>query len=263
LKVMAWTKMKTTAAVAVVVLLTAGTATLAVKTIQANRPQPNIQGAWEGMLEIQGSVQRMVLNVSKENGSFRASGGSVDQRQIDLPASEFIYNRSAISLKLPLLPEMDTKGGVYEAVVNSSGTKMSGEWRQAGLSVPLVLKRTSTHPTVPALLTARDYAPRAGSDLQGYWKGTLMASDPPLRLAFKISELSSETFQAELDSIDQNAMNRVVSSVGYDKPTVRLEIAGNGSVYEGEVNGAEIVGVWMQAGMTAPVTFRRGEPWRK
>ena len=50
LKLMAWTKMKTAAVTGAVILLTAGTGVVAVKTVHAVRAAdaPDIQGAWAG-----------------------------------------------------------------------------------------------------------------------------------------------------------------------------------------------------------------------
>ena len=57
LKLMAWTKMKTAAITGAVVLLTAGTGVVAVKTVHASRSAgvPDIQGAWEGVLDTGGT----------------------------------------------------------------------------------------------------------------------------------------------------------------------------------------------------------------
>jgi hypothetical protein len=50
LKLMAWTKMKTAAVAGAIVLLTAGTGVVAVKTVHAARSAgaPDIQGGWAG-----------------------------------------------------------------------------------------------------------------------------------------------------------------------------------------------------------------------
>jgi len=56
LKLMAWTKMKTAAVAGAVVLLTAGTGVVAVKTVHAVRSAgaPDIQGAWAGIFDFKG-----------------------------------------------------------------------------------------------------------------------------------------------------------------------------------------------------------------
>ena len=259
LKIMAWTKMKTTVVVGVAVLLTAGTATVAVKTIHALRPQPDIQGAWEGIVQAtQGAKLRLVLKVTKANNVYRATMDSVDQRASDIPVSKLDYDSPTLNF------QMSAVKGSFTGKLNPAATEISGTWKQPyyGLVAPLVLKRTPTPSTIPDLLTERDYTPRAGSDLQGYWKGATQIGTGLLPVVFKFSEPEDGKFVAELDSPDQGANNLVVSAVTYDKPAVHVEIGAVGGVFEGDLGngGNEIKGIWSQAGVTLPLTIKRTDP---
>lgn len=254
---MAWTKMKTTVVVGAVILLTAGTATVAVKTIHALRTQPNIQGAWEGVVQTPvGAKLRVVLKVTKAGNVYRATMDSIDQRTADIPVSKFVYDSPALNF------EMSAVIGSFAGKLNSGTTEMSGTWKQPQLTVPLTLKHTGTPSTIPDLLTERDYAPRAGSDLQGYWKGATQIGPTTLPVVFKFSEPEDGKFVAELDSPDQGANNLVVSAVTYDKPAVHVEIGAVGGVFEGALGsgGTEIKGTWSQAGVTLPLTIKRADP---
>ena len=257
MKIMAWTKIKTAVVVGVAILLTAGTATVAVKTIPALRPQPDIQGAWEGIIGTQmGAKLRVVLKVSKANNAYQATLDSVDQRAADIPVSQIVYAAPAFDF------EVGAVTGTFKGKLIPGNEEISGTWKQPQLTVPLLLKRTTTPSTIPDLLTERDYTPRAGSDLQGYWKGATQIGQTELPVVFKFSEPSAGQFVAELDSPNQGANNLVVSAVTYRKPTVRVEIGAVGGVFAGELaaDGKEIKGSWSQAGQTLPLTIKRTDP---
>ena len=253
---MAWTKTKIAIVTGVAVLLTAGVGTVAVRTIHAHRTQPNIQGAWEGALGAERGLKlRMVLHVSAVNGSYRATYDSIDQRGKDIKFDKFVYSYPSLEL------EDKAHKAIYKATLNSTADEMSGTWQQGGSTATMVLKPTATPDTVPDLLTESDYAPRAGSDLQGCWKGTLQAGQVALRLVFKIAEQTDGQFVAEMDSLDQGGNNVVVSSVAYDKPNVRIEVGLAGAVFQGKVSrdGGKITGTLTQARIPLPLTLERAD----
>jgi hypothetical protein len=118
------------------------------------------------------------------------------------------------------------------------------------------MKRTTTPDAMPEPLSESDYAPRADSDLPGYWKGTLAG----LRLNVKIAEPTKGTFRAELDSIDEG-LNGQPTSVSYDPPNVKLRVMTGAGMFEGQLSGndAALAGTWTQGGWHTPVTFKRAD----
>jgi hypothetical protein len=261
LKLMAWTKIKTTVVVGAVVLLTAGTATMAVKVAHAHRTQPNIQGDWEGLVELKGIRSRVVLHVIATNDSYRATEDGIDSRLKDIPTVKFVYDYPSVEFEIK-----DAGRGIdgaFKGKLNAGADEISGVGtnRVVGIAVPLVLKRTATPDVVPELLAESDYAPRAGSDLQGYWKGTLQLG-VNLRMAVKIAEPAEGQFVAELDSLDQGVNNLVVSSVTYDRPNVQMEVGLLGGVFQGKLSndGGKIIGTWTQARIPLALTLERVDP---
>src|SRR5207248_9742109 len=142
------------------------------------RPQPDILGAWEGVLPAGAYVKlRVVLNVTRQGGSYRAAMDSVDQRVSAIPIENISYHYPAISFDVPSI------NGTFKGKFNSTN-EMSGTWKQTGLTTQLRMKYTDTPSVVSDLLVETDYAPRTNSDLQGYWKGTLRPGRKSLQLAF-------------------------------------------------------------------------------
>ena len=255
---MAWTKAKTALVLGAVALLTAGTATVTVETYRAHH-KPNISGSWEGVVNaMMGAKLRIVLNLTNVDGVYHAAIDSIDQRIPGIPVSTINYKYPAIDF------ESTTVQGTFKGKFNADNTELSGMWDQmkGQLHVPLVLKRTATPTPIPELLTENDYTPRPGSDLQGYWTGATHPMRTTLRLVLKISEAEDGSFRAEVDSPDQGASALVVSSLTYDKPTVRVELQAVGGVFEGTLDTKKMVidGNWMQAGQTLPLVMTRTDP---
>lgn len=253
---MAWSKAKTAIVTSLVVLLAAGTATVAVKTVNAARSKAalfGMQGNWEGTLATNQVRLRLVLKILKTNGTYRAMLDSVDQGARDIPAAKLSARPHFLHAELPAI------NADYEANLNADGTEMSGTWKQSKQSLPLTLKRTTEASQVAEALPADDYAPRADSALQGAWEGALKVGNAELRLALRIAEPSEGTFHAQLDSVDQGARNIPVDSLTYHKPAVQFEIKAVGGVFEGNLSDQrdQLAGNWTQMGQKYPLTFKR------
>jgi RNA polymerase sigma factor (sigma-70 family) len=261
LKLMAWTKIKTTAVIGAALLLTAGTTLVtvkAVKAVQASRQNAAlvaIRGDWEGTVAMKGIKTRIVVKIAKVNGSYRATLDSIDQNAKDIPISKIVYDKPNVRMEMPSIDI------VMQATVDPATTEMAGTFTQMGLTTPLSLKRTTEPSTVPEKLAANEYAPRTDSDLQGLWKGTLKVKGISLRLNFKLAEQADGKFHGEVDSLDQGVKGLLVSDMTYKKPDVRIEMSGIGSVFEGKVNSSntEISGTWTQMGTQFPLTITRSD----
>lgn len=255
LKLMAWSKAKTAVVTGVVVLLTAGVATVGVKALRAHRTQPDIRGAWEGVIPTQVGQLRAVLHLNRVNNIYSATLDSIDQRSKDIPISKVDYDYPSLKL------EVKAVEGTFDGKVNTTTGQITGRWKQPQLDTPITLKHTENPTAIPGLLTENDYTPRAGSDLQGMWKGELKLGPTTLRLDFKISEPEPGKYIAELDSPDQGAKGFPLSSATYDKPTVHLEAGAIGGEFEGTINSdhTEITGTWSQAGTVTPLTVQRAD----
>jgi hypothetical protein len=261
---MAWTKMKTAAVAGAVVLLTAGTGVVAVKTVHAawSAGAPEIQGAWEGVLDTGGTgIQkgettktRVVARIFKKNGSYYTTADTIDEGRRNVPISKFIYKYPSVRIELKELSSS------YEAAVNSDATEISGTFKTGDRQTPLVMKRTTEPDAVPEPLADGDFAPRRDSDLQGYWKGTLKAGNFTLHLNVKIAEPAKGTFRAELDNVDQGHPGQPMSA-SYDPPNVKLPVMTGSGMFEGRVSGndTEMDGDWIEGGQHLPMTFKRAD----
>jgi hypothetical protein len=217
---------------------------------------PDLQGCWEGVVEVSAMKLRIVLKVEKSpDGNYTATMDSIDQGVKGIPINAVTLSNSTVRF------ELSSMMVEYQGDLNTPATEISGQWEQRGMSFPLSLKRTSNPSTIAARLPSTAYARRQDSPLQGTWKGTLQAGDVPLRIIFKISEIAPGKFDGAMDSTDQGARNIPLSGVEFSQPTARFDIASVGGQYEGALkeDASEIDGDWTQAGRKFRLLLKRAD----
>ncbi len=130
-------------------------------------------------------------------------------------------------------------------------TNINGEWKRA-----ITEEFYGSYNRFPPLTDA-EFAPRAGSDLQGLWKGCLKTGASGLHVTVQISEPNPKMFRADL-YIEEKGSNRQSTLVSYDGKTVKMTPMGGGyGVFEGKLRNAELVGNWSEGGRQIPLTFTR------
>jgi hypothetical protein len=216
------------------------------------KPANNLSGAWFGTLDAGHLKLRLVLHIKHEGNGFKATIDTIDQGRSGLPVSAIKVKGQEVHVELGAFV------AVFDAKLEQGNTELNGVFRQGGMNIPLTLKKTSQPPTVAPPLLPAAYAPRAGSDLQGYWQGVVTIGAVHTRLGFKISEPSKGKFRGELDSIDQGATGIPVTAITYTPPAVKFDIMGVAGSYDGKLSHAgQIDGTWRQGPNTVPVTLNR------
>jgi hypothetical protein len=249
-----WTQTKTAVVAGTAIFLVIIAIALAGKAVHSARVAhyPNIQGAWEGTVEIPQAKLRVRLNLSRTNGTYAATGDSIDQGVRNIPVSKIVYNYPAFHF------EMQSVGGIYDGSLNPAADEISGTWKQGNATLPLAFKHVTN--AVAEALSEDAFAPRADSDVQGIWKGALQLKEgTALRLNFKIAEQPPGTFQIRLDSVDQGVKDIEASSASYQDHVLKAEFAGLNGSFEGRVDGREIAGTWAQAGSSLPLILERAD----
>ena len=100
----------------------------------------SIEGIWMGALKVSVAGLRVVFKISKnEDGSLKAAMDSPDQGAENIPVSKVTFEDGKLHL------ESQVVMGSYDGTLQPDGT-IEGTWKQSGLSLPLVLKRTEEVP---------------------------------------------------------------------------------------------------------------------
>ena len=108
----------------------------------SNAAEPDIVGTWMGGLKVPTGEIRIVFKISKDqSGSLTATMDSPDQGATNLPVSNVTFENNRLLLESKLI------GGGFEGTLKPDGS-FDGQWKQGGMSLPLVLKRTEEAPKV-------------------------------------------------------------------------------------------------------------------
>ncbi|HEY1787956.1 MAG TPA: sigma-70 family RNA polymerase sigma factor [Verrucomicrobiae bacterium] len=246
LKVMAWSKTKTTITGVAIALLGIGAITVALDVLL---PAPDVQGVWEGTFNIPGSAgvhrwetarETFVMRIARVNGAYQVKVdnlGAGDRDKFDTFTYKYPYVYAENSrLDISCIGKM-----------SRFGETLAWKSREGTNVYAMVFTRT-THPTpFPQPLTDAEFAPRADSALQGFWVGKIGLGKDGLRIQVKIAEASDGTYRADFYVPDQ-ATNRLPSAVTYDGTTVKVILAAGYGMFEGWLRngGNEIAGNWIQ-----------------
>ena len=274
LNVMAWSKAKTAIAGAAIALMGIGGTAVVVSALwPAPNPVPDIQGAWEATYDMGSDVgvhwwekaqSRMVMTITETNGVYQAPFYN-----IGVGANGFIESES-VTYKYPDIHiEYKYKGGdgaTFDGKINRSGDKISTRAVQDNQTYSIVFRRT-THPTpFPEPLAYDEFAPRAGSPLQGFWTGTVGRGNNAAYAQIKIAESSDGTYRADAFTPWSSGI-RYPTTVSYDGTTVKLMPIYTAGMFEGQLGGGgkELVGNWIQGSRSTRVILRQTEftnSWR-
>ncbi len=114
-----------------------------IRSALGNYKPENFKGIWEGTLKFSGTELRVVFKISeKPNGNFTATMDSPDQGATNIPVSEVIIDNKKLHLNVKAV------FGIYEGELQEDGLSIKGEWKQSGLTLPLLLKKVKKIPEV-------------------------------------------------------------------------------------------------------------------
>lgn len=109
--------------------------------------QPNVEGEWQGALEIAGVGKlRLIVKLKRQAGRLVGVLDSPDQGATDLPLTDVTFADRVLRFVLPT-PEAH---GVYEGALGNDGTEIEGYWNQGGARRPLTLTRAGATTTSAA-----------------------------------------------------------------------------------------------------------------
>lgn len=93
-----------------------------------------LEGSWEGALDIEGKILRLVAKLSSVNGVGAGTLVSVDQAGVEIPMAAIVQNDAHVQFLLPAI------AGSYEGDLKDA--ELAGKWTQGGRTWPLTFKRS-------------------------------------------------------------------------------------------------------------------------
>ena len=98
----------------------------------------DLEGTWEGPLDVNGTVLRLVLKLANEADGAKGTLISLDQGAIEIPVSTIAQDGSRLKVTVGMI------SGAFDGELK--GGELTGVWTQGPISLPLVLKRAATSP---------------------------------------------------------------------------------------------------------------------
>ncbi len=105
-------------------------------------PDKLLEGTWLGSLKLPVQEMRLAVKVTRKDQALKAVMDSLDQGAKDIPIDAVSLKDGVVKLELPKLK------AEFEGKFNKEQTEIAGEWRQAGLKLPLILKKVDKLPAV-------------------------------------------------------------------------------------------------------------------
>ena len=105
---------------------------------------PSLEGAWLGSLKVSPTDSlRLVFNIrANPDGSFSGTLDSPDQGATGIVISRIAVEKGQVKV------EVSVVGGGFEGMLNAEGSEMSGQWKQGGAALDVVMKRVKEAPKV-------------------------------------------------------------------------------------------------------------------
>ncbi|MCB0728128.1 MAG: alpha/beta fold hydrolase [Ignavibacteriae bacterium] len=97
----------------------------------------DITGQWNGVLNVQGTQLRLIINISKTVDGYTSTLDSPDQGAKDIPATSTTFENNTLKFTVTKL-QLE-----YTGVLDADGKEITGTLTQGGGSLPLDLSRES------------------------------------------------------------------------------------------------------------------------
>jgi hypothetical protein len=203
--------------------------------------QTDIAGTWQGRLAIDknNSMTIQFVLTKKADGSYSAVLNSLETGgPKNVAATSVKYSGGKLAIDVP------SYNGSYSGTVGKDA--ITGEWRQQGGNLPLVLTRYKK--------------PDAGTfkPLLGEWSGSLSAPGIKVTIVFRFEAAKDGKVAAFMDVPEQGAkgISGEVALVGDD---VSVKIPAPGIEYGGRLSGNSITGTFKQSGGAFPLNLAKGK----
>ena len=90
----------------------------------------DITGKWNGILKVQGTQLRLVININQSDNGYKSTLDSPDQGAKDIPVTQTSFEDSILEF------ESSSLGVSYSGTLNNEGV-INGTFNQMGQSIPL------------------------------------------------------------------------------------------------------------------------------
>ncbi len=205
----------------------------------------NLEGAWEGALDVNGTKLAIVVHVTVEGDQVVGKMDSPDQGAFGIPAEIQEWKQGVLKFKVP------SAGASYEGRWDADSSSIKGTFVQ-GMELPLTLSQASGKPK--GMTITGDLSP-----VKGPWFGAIELPGTSLDFVLEVTQ-QGDTFSAEAMSPQQSKQKIRVNAMGFQGGQLSFEINALGASYKGHLSTDQqtIQGQFSQNGQSFVLNFQRG-----
>jgi uncharacterized protein (TIGR03435 family) len=134
--------------------------------------KPAIADVWQGTLHADKDLRTIVKITQGPNGALKGQWYSIDQTPRPIPIKTTTFQDGALRL------DIEDIDGVYTGKISADGNLITGEWKQAGKTFPLILAR-ATNETAWTIPEPPKAVPPMATDADPNWEvATIKPASP-------------------------------------------------------------------------------------
>ncbi len=223
---------------------------LAFSMLSPAQTKPTAVGHWEGSISVPSTELRILVDLDRDaSGNWIGDIDIPDQMAKDLPLKNISVSEDSVTFQL--IAGMGDP--TFKGKLSADGSTLSGEFIQAGSSVPCSLKRAGDpHVKVPVKIALLP------EQLTGKWEGILDTPNGSLHLVFNLANKDGAGV-GTIDSPDQGANGIPISEISVTEGVLRIGVQVVGGEYKGKLgdDSKTLKGDWSQAGSTFPLALKK------
>lgn len=204
-------------------------------------------GHWEGAIQTPGGDLDVEIDFAQEPGTNWIGTISIPaQHTKGLTLNDVSVKGDAVSfaLKGPGDP-------AFRGTLAKEGGKISGQFTQGGVDMPLELKRTGE-----AKIEKPAANPPISKELEGTWEGALDTGTQQLRLRLVLANQAGAG-TGTLTSLDQGNTEIPIGRITQTDAHIKLEVPVVSGGFEGDLKENKLTGEWSQGGSSLPLTLTK------
>jgi len=211
--------------------------------------QSAIVGHWEGAINIQGQELLIKVDFKASADTLVATMDIPPQNAKNLSLKNVRFQVPRAHFELPAGPGLATFDGELKDNI------IAGTFTQAGIVGSFTIQRVDF--SKPHVV---EEVPPKYKPIVGVWNGAIDIMSTSLRMSVTFKIKGGE-LKAFMDIPQQHATGLALKTVSFESPKVHFELAaGPGlAVFDGEMKGDSLKGLFMQSGMAGSFYLGRGE----
>lgn len=212
-----------------------------------------LSGHWNGALTPkQGPVKTVTIVLRFENtkqGEIVGFMDAPDQGTSGVPITSASLEDGGFDFKIAVAR--------VEYAGRLSGNELVGEWKQAGIGLPLTLKKGK------APVKKLTLSPAAMGRLSGRWQGRVDTPQATLRVVFRFERTEQGDPVGYLDSPDQGRSGIPIDEAKLEEGSLTMKVDGLMAEYKGTLSGDKIAGQLSLAGNSFDVPLERSRSGKR